>query len=142
MKHPFDLTIKRLSDYKAFLDKQKKIINGLLIRNNGLGLVNWILSIHRLVYNKAPTKSSVKVSKLFATEIHRIYKRNGMDYLILYLKTSAVMLQQSVARNITKNSSRDISKVAVSSTRAGLPRIIPSQQRVLIRQGDLKTITF
>lgn len=52
------------------------------------------------------------------------------------------MLQQYAARNRERNSSRDIGGIAVSATRAGLPRIIPKEDRILIRKGDPKMISF
>lgn len=52
------------------------------------------------------------------------------------------MLQQYVARHENRPTTREISKVAVSCTRAGLPRIIPREARVMIRKGNVKTITL
>jgi len=65
-----------------------------------------------------------------------------VGHLVKYLKTCSVLLQQYVARNDATTPSRRISSVAVSVTRRGLPRLIPHQQRVLIRKGNTKCITF
>jgi hypothetical protein len=52
------------------------------------------------------------------------------------------MLQQSVAHNDAVFNPRAIGNIAVSSTRRGLPRIIPAQQRLLLRKGNVQAITF
>lgn len=62
--------------------------------------------------------------------------------MVKYLKTCAILLQQFVSKHEVKSSSRKIGGVAVSVTKAGLPRIIPKVQRTLIRKGDVHTITF
>lgn len=142
MKHPFNHSFSDLVEYTSFLSTHKKMLNGLISRNRGLGLIGVGLSLFRLVFNKAPTKSTVKILKRFSRDLNQLYLYNRFDYLIKYLKTAAVMLQHYVSRDETKHSSRDIGKLAVSATRSGLPRIIPSLQRKLIRQGDVKTITF
>ena len=59
-----------------------------------------------------------------------------------YLKTCSILLQQYVAKHEVKSSSRRIGGVAVSVTKAGLPRIIPKVQRAMIRKGDVGVITF
>lgn len=141
-KHPFDITFRDYDEYAKFLKKQKLTLNGQIMRNHGLGLINWGLRLHRLVYAKAPSKSIVKVLKHFSYELHRIYKNNGMGHLVKYLKTASVMLQQYVARHEFEHSSREIGKVAVSSTKGGLPRIIPRLQRELIRKGRKEAIIF
>lgn len=141
-KHPFDISFSDAEEYSSFLKAHKKTLNGQVMSNHGLGLINIGLALYRLVFAKAPTKSTVKVIKHFAREIHYLYCHNGMMYLIKYLKTSSVMLQQYVARNEVLHNSRAIGKVAVSSTRKGLPRIIPSLQRALIRKGHVQVITF
>jgi len=65
-----------------------------------------------------------------------------MGFLVKYLKTASVMLQQYVARHEYIHSSREIGKVAVKSTRSGLPRLIPRLQRELIRKGHSEVIIF
>lgn len=142
MKHPFDISYNDKERYDKLLLLQKKVLSDQISRNRGLGLINTGLYLFRLIYHKAPSKSTVKIIRHYAYELNKIQRFNGWDYLVRYLKTSAVMLQQYVARNATKHSSRDIGKVAVSCTRTGLPRIIPRLQRELIRKGHVETITF
>lgn len=72
-----------------------------------------------------------------------IHKKSGLNFLVNYLKTNYILLQQYVARNTTQYSSWDIGKVGVKTNRKGLPtRLIPRLQRRLIRKGDVNTIKF
>jgi hypothetical protein len=125
---------------KEMMEKCKSELTGLASVKGGRGLINVLLKIIRLIQAKAPTKSDVKVVKYFCKEIFHLVTLSGMGHTIKYLKTCGVMLQQYVARDTTGASSRSIGKVAVACTRAGLPTIIPAQQRLLIRKGDVNTI--
>jgi len=66
-------------------------------------------------------------------------KGNNIPFAIKYLKTCSVLLQQAVARH-PKQNPRIVGSVAVALTRAGLPRMIPHLQRVLIRKGQPEVI--
>lgn len=57
---------------------------------------------------------------------------------MMYLKGCSVLTQQYVGGMRIPNP-RDVGP-AVSRTRGGLPRIIPAQQRLLIRKGDPEVI--
>jgi len=57
---------------------------------------------------------------------------------MMYLKGCSVLTQQYVGGMKIPNP-RDVGP-AVSRTRAGLPRIIPAQQRLLIRRGNPEAI--
>ena len=65
-------------------------------------------------------------------------RTQGEKGTTLYLKSCQVLLQQSIAgykvSDITELKSR------VSRTKAGLPRIIPSEVRKRIRNGDIQSI--
>lgn len=130
-----------LKAFQELMKKQRTLLSGLLALKGGLALVNIALKVYRLVRAKAPTKSNVRICKNFAFEVHKLVKANGLTFTIMYLKTCSIMLQQFVAKHTVKSSSREIGKVAVSATRSGLPRIIPRVQRVLIRRGNVGTIT-
>jgi len=39
-KHPFDITFRDYDEYAKFLKKQKLTLNGQIMRNHGLGLIN------------------------------------------------------------------------------------------------------
>jgi len=121
------------------MKEQRTLLSGLLTVKGGRVLVNVGLKVLRLIQAKAPSKSSVRVLKSFSWEVYKLAKHNSVGFVILYLKTCSILLQQYVSGH-TVHPSRKDSKCAVSVTRAGLPRIIPKLQRVLIRRGNLKTI--
>lgn len=73
----------------------------------------------------------------FAKFVVRLQRRSGWPYVVLYLKASAVLLQQSVGGYKISNT-RDL-KCAVSRTGAGIPRIIPKQHRKALMSGDAWT---
>jgi hypothetical protein len=125
---------------KEMMEKCKSELTGLASVKGGRGLINTLLKIVRLIQAKAPTKSDVKVVKYFSKKIFHLVTHSGMGHTIKYLKTCGVMLQQFVAKDTTGASSRSIGKVAVACSRSGLPTIIPAQQRLLIRRGDVNAI--
>jgi len=131
-----------LKAFQELMKKQRTLLSGLLAVKGGRAVINVALKLHRLLQAKAPTKSNVKVSKNFALKIYYLAKSNDVNFVVMYLKTCAVMLQQYVAKHTVKTNSREIGSVAVSATRCGLPRIIPRVQRVLIRRGNTKAITL
>jgi len=67
---------------------------------------------------------------------------SGLGHLVKYLKTCSILLQQYVARNDITFSGHQIGKVAVKTTRKGLPRLIPQLERKRIRKGDTDCISF
>lgn len=131
-----------LKAFQELMKKQRTLLSGLLAVKGGRALINVALKLHRLLQAKAPTKSNVRICKDFAFKIYKLAKANSVNFVILYLKTCSIMLQQSVAKHTVKTNSREIGMVAVSATRSGLPRIIPRVHRVLIRRGNTKTITL
>jgi hypothetical protein len=124
------------------MKEQRTLLSGLLTVKGGRALINVGLNLLRLVLAKAPSKSNVRVIKHFTYEVFKLAKHNSNDFVIKYLKTCAILLQQYVAGHTVHSSSRTIGDVAVSVTRAGLPRILPKLQRVLIRRGNVPVITL
>lgn len=76
----------------------------------------------------------------FAKQCELLYAKSGRKGLCLYLKTASVLLMQAVPSSTLRSSSRAISKVAVSTTRSGIPRLIPVLDRGRIRSGDGRVI--
>lgn len=132
----------KLKAFQKLMREQRTKLSGLLAVKGGRALINIALMVYRLVQAKAPTKSNVRVCKSFAFEIYRLAKFSGVNFVVLYLKTCSILLQQYVAKHTARAGSRVIGGVAVSVTRSGLPRIIPRVQRVLIRRGNRKAITL
>lgn len=131
-----------LGAFQKLMKQQRTVLSGLIAVKGGRAVINVALSLLRLLQAKAPTKSNVRICKDFAFKVYKLAKHNNVDFVVKYLKTCSIMLQQSVAKHTVKTNSREIGGVAVSATRRGLPRIIPKAQRVLIRRGNTKAITF
>lgn len=136
------LRIDDLKQRMLTLDKvvnaKLKTINGLVFRNKGRGLIGCILKITRGVRPRS-SKSVVKQVAWFSFKCYHLAKHSGLKGLVIYLKASQVLLQQSVARfrvvDLTEL------KVRPSRNRAGVPLIIPAGVRVLIsRDRDIRSI--
>lgn len=123
------------------IEKEKGRLTGYLTRKSGVGLVNVLLKVHRLIYARAPTKSDVKIIKSYCRKLYLMRRDSGMGHVIKYLKTSSIMLCQYVARNEKRFSSREIGGIGVAAS-SGLPRIIPAIPRKLIRRRKKRVITL
>jgi hypothetical protein len=77
---------------------------------------------------------------VFVRKVLALHKAEGMKGLVLYLKTSYVLIQQAVAGYKVEN--LDPLKRRVRRSRSGLPLWIPAQQRTLLMNKDIKTIRF
>jgi len=64
--------------------------------------------------------------------------KSGKPGLVLYLKACNVLLMQAVG-GMRLSDTRGL-KVAVSRSADGLPRVIPSVMRGMIRSGDRKAL--
>lgn len=75
---------------------------------------------------------------LFWVSCRRIAKRSGLLFLSLYLKQVRVVLQKFVAGDLPPS----VLSPAVSLTRGGIPRKIPSFHRKRIKEGDHRLLKF
>lgn len=100
---------------------------GVLIRH--LGWVGGRLS-----------RSRCAMVVLFVRLCHRIHAAEGMKGLVLYLKTSYVLIQQAVAGYVIEDQSP--LKRRVRRDKSGFPLWIPRTQRALLRRGDVKAVRF
>lgn len=87
------------------------------------------------------TPYRLRSSFLFFRALCLIYKHQGPEGLIKFLKTASVALQQYLGKHILDDIG-EISKVRISRTRSGIPRIIPASFRKDIRNGDFRLIKF
>jgi len=90
--------------YEQLLGRQKTLLSDQITRKGGLGWVKWILNLFRLIHAKAPTKSNVRIAKVFIRQCYLINKESGSSFLVRYLKGCYILLQQYVARNETRYS--------------------------------------
>lgn len=86
------------------------------------------------------SRTKVMSVALFCKYCSHVLRYEGIKSLVLKLKTMNILLMQSLPGSKIRYSSRAIGKVAVSCTRGGLPRVIPSYDRRLIRLGDKRVI--
>lgn len=107
------------------------------VKSKGSG-VNIIKSLLILAAVRV-TPYRLRSSYLFFRALCLIYKHQGPEGLIKYLKTCSVCMQQYLGNNILHDIG-DISKNRISRTRTGLPRVIPASFRVDIRNGDVRII--
>lgn len=108
---------------------------GMIARNGGRPLITWFDKLGRLVVGT--TRDWIKSYYLFAKFVNRLYRKGGLKYVVIYLKACSVLLQQSVGGQ--RLLATQALGCAVSRTKSGLPRIIPSahRQRILARERDV-----
>lgn len=80
------------------------------------------------------TASIVRVSVFIFRRFHAIAAKGGVKFLVLYLKACHVLVMQSAAG--MKIPATQSLGVAVSRTKKGVPRILPSLLRERILAGD------
>lgn len=68
--------------------------------------------------------------------MNSIRRKNGLSYLAKYLKACHILCMKAVAKDSTGFHSNSF-EPKVSLTKAGLPRIIPTYLRVLIRTNSI-----
>lgn len=95
----------------------------------------------KIVLIKLITICKCKVSAHFIFELEivlvrlqKIQSKQGFKGLTLYLKTCSIALQQYSAGFILKDIGSP-NKIRISRTKSGLPRLIPSSHRFIIRNG-------
>lgn len=80
----------------------------------------------------------VKVILTYLAFLHRLQKRNGLTYMVKFMKSAQVLMMQSLGGQRLYNLSPLGPRLA--RTKAGLPRVIPALHRVGIRRGDRWTV--
>jgi hypothetical protein len=80
----------------------------------------------------------VKVILTYLATLHRLQKRNGLTYMVLFMKSAQSLLMQSLGGQ--RLHSLNPLGLRLARTKAGLPRIIPALHRARMRSGDLWTV--
>lgn len=80
----------------------------------------------------------VKVIITYLAFLHRLQKRNGLTYMVKFMKAAQVLLMQSLGGQRLYNLNPLGPRLA--RTKAGLPRVIPALHRVSLRRGDRWTV--
>lgn len=114
-----------------------KLVNDTLGRNARSLIIGVFIRILP-VLNVRTSPFRISTICNIVSQFVAIHKDQGMKGLIIRLKAATVSLQQAIGGHVLK----DISPLGsrLGRTQGGLPLIIPSQDRALIRAGDHKVI--
>jgi hypothetical protein len=93
--------------------------------------------------NKVKFAGRLRLLSLFSQYIWRIYRTNGSEQVVKFLKAGQLAIQKSIAHDHVGNL-RELDKDVIRSrlTAKGLPVIIPSRDRRLINGGAEPVIRF
>jgi hypothetical protein len=80
----------------------------------------------------------VKVILTYLAFLHRLQKKNGLTYMVKFMKSAQVLMMQALGGQRLYNLNPLGPRLA--RTNAGLPRVIPALHRVAIRRGDRWTV--
>lgn len=80
----------------------------------------------------------VKVILTYLVFLHRLQKRNGLPYMVKFMKSAQSLLMQSLGGQ--RLHSLNPLGLRLARTKAGLPRVIPALHRARLRSGDLWTV--
>nr|WAY16621.1 putative RNA-dependent RNA polymerase [Binucleate Rhizoctonia mitovirus 9] len=127
--------LKQLSAFKL----KFKAINAMASVKGGLPLVRIAVMLIPVI-GWQTTSAKVRSIVVFLRHIHFLFRNNGSKGACLILKVYAVTLQQSIGGHVVKDLTE--LKFRVSRTNRGLPRIIPTHHRQMIRAGDPAVIRF
>lgn len=116
-----------------------KLVNAMLGRNARpllVGIFERILPV--IGVRTSPFRMSI-ICKMIARFVF-LHRTQGSKGLVLHLKAVTVLFQQCLGGHRLRDTSG--LKSRVSRRGMGLPLVIPSQDRALIRAGDVKIIRF
>jgi len=107
--------------------------NAMLKVKLGRPIINWLVRAGRLIGGQI-SKSTVRVIISFLAKCHRLQKKSGMKFLVIWLKAQYTNLQQAVAGGALT----DMQKLGCRFKRTGskLSRDIPALHRAWIRKGS------
>lgn len=113
------------------------LINEILGRNARALIIKVFIRILPVIGVRTSPFRISTICKVVAQFV-AIHKHNGMKGLVIRLKATTVLLQQSIGGHVLHDTGRLGSRPG--RTGGGLPILIPSQDRALIRAGDTKVI--
>lgn len=142
-----EMTLEQVKSAEAELTKKSILYK--VVRNKGSDSYRIMAQVHGTVSdlitgfgwrvisavfpNKVKFTARLRLLKLFSGYIFRMYKVNGANQVVKYLKASQLALQKAISGDKISNL-RELDKDLVRSklTKSGLPPIIPSRDRKLI----------
>nr|WAY16627.1 putative RNA-dependent RNA polymerase [Binucleate Rhizoctonia mitovirus 14] len=84
----------------------------------------------------------IRMTKIFFTFILKYAAAHGAKSAVKWLKCSSVALQKELGKDRLNSLLALGGELAYSRMSGGLPRLIPAQQRAMIRNGDKREIRF
>jgi len=84
----------------------------------------------------------IRLTSQFLDFVLKYNAAHGSKSTVAWLKASLVAIQKELGQDRLVTLHALKADLPYSKTAGGLPRIIPSQERVLIRKGDIKVIRF
>lgn len=123
--------------FGILIDEKLKAINGLFLGNKGRGVIRYLLKIVD-VLRVHRTASDVKLITTFAFWVINLCNKQGIKGTVIHLKVCQVLVQQACGGYRVD----DLGplKRRVRRSRTGFPTVIPTYQRLLLRQGDAHAI--
>jgi len=125
--------------FSNLIEARLKDFNGMIFSNEGRSLIGWLKRSIGLL-NGRLSRSTCALLVLFSKKIYSIYQSQGRKGLVLWLKVSHILIQQSIAGDRIKDMTS--LKMRVKRARTGLPQWIPQWQRRLLMEGHPRTIRF
>lgn len=113
-------------------NQMSKFFNGMIGVKAGRGYIDYFKKVI-IIIRGSPTASMMRALVVAVRNLHAIRKAQGNRGLVIFTKALTVILMQSVGKHKLV-STRPLG-CAVSRTRRGLPRIIPSIHRQIILKG-------
>jgi hypothetical protein len=93
--------------------------------------------------NKVKFAGRLRLLRKFSVYLYRMYKTNGAEQVVKYLKAAQLAVQKSIGKDGINNlKDLDPSVMRSKLTGYGLPVIIPSRDRKLINGGHVTIIRF
>lgn len=134
----FNININYLYFLKLRLKSLKQVFTWQK-RVKSLQTINRALIRVSLLVVGFTNKQIISSIYIMINRMNHIRKKNGLSFLAKYLKACHIICVKSVAKDTTGFHSNSF-EPKVSLTKAGLPRIIPSYLRVLIRTNHIWSI--
>jgi hypothetical protein len=96
--------------------------------------------ILRLSTNRSRVSRRLRSFNNFVKLLFKIFQHHGSTYLVKYLKTSHIIIQQRISGKVIKSSRSIEPDLPLPRLISGLPCFINSVDRGLIKKGDTSTI--
>lgn len=104
--------------FHAFIERKLKAFNGMLSRNGGRSLINYLLRYVGDVGGRV-TRFKVILICVFSFKLVKVFNAEGSKGLVLFLKSSSVLIQQAAAGYVIED--MNPLKRRVRRDRAGFP---------------------